>query len=257
MLNNSDMTVAKMQEAIHTTSNSYYRFMNQSGPTKGTQSDVYMNANVYFTKREIAGLKMPRKKKAKTEASDSKAEAGETEGGQRKTKGDDAKELDVSGIKLEGEEKDSVPIYLTCDDVRSMINNHLRTTSATQASFCRTVNGMYTHQPSEGTGPGALKSFLSSSGVLMGASSPIFYGGYVYFEKLRIKQGKPQNKKRQQMEKMWAPRGLDTRHDMKQSTMMKGDEAIFTDKYGHVEIHGRGWAAPEGWKTWKPTKMGK
>ena len=242
MLNNSDMTVAKMMEAIDTTSNSYYRFMNQSGPSKGTQSDVYMNANVYFTKREIAGLKMPRKKKAKTAASDSKA---------------DAKELDVSGIELEGDENDSVPIYLTCDDVRSLINNNLRNTSVTQASFCRTVDSMYTHQPSQGTGPGALKTFLSSSGVLMGASSPIFYGSYVYFEKLRIKQHKPQNKKRQEMEKMWAPRGLDTHRDMKQPMVMRGGEAIFTDKYGHVEFHPLGWPVPDGWKAWKPTKMGK
>ena len=246
-----------MQEAIHTTGNSYYRFMNQSGSTKGTQSDVYMNANVYFTKREIAGLKMPRKKKAKTEASDSKNQGNGPQGGQKKTKADESKELDVSGVKLDGEEKDTVPIYGTCDDVRARINAHLRDTSATQASFCRAVNDMYTHQPSQGTGPGALKTFLSSSGVLMGASSPIFYGSYVYFEKLRVKQGKPKSKKRQEMEEIWAPRGLDTKHDMKQSIMMQGDEAIFTDKYGHVEIHGRGWAAPEGWKTWKATRMGK
>ncbi len=91
----------------------------------------------------------------------------------------------------------------------------------------------------------------------MGASSPIFYGSYVYFEKLRVKQGKPKSKKRQEMEKIWAPKGLDTKHDMKQPMFMKGDEMIFTDKYGHVEIHGRGWPAPEGWKTWKPTRIGK
>ncbi len=112
LLNNSDMSVAQIQEAIGTSGNSYYRFMNQSGPTKGVQSDVYMGANAYFLKREIAGLKMPRKK-VKVDASDGRSKDKAGSGGQKKSKADEAKDLDVSGIQTEGEEKDSAPIYST------------------------------------------------------------------------------------------------------------------------------------------------
>ena len=116
---------------------------------------------------------------------------------------------------------------------------------------------MYNERPSEGTGTGALKTFLSSNGVLMGASSPIFYGAYVYFEKLRIKQGKPKSKKRKEMEEVWGSKGLGTTHDMKQGMIMRADQMMFTDKYGHVETHGRDWLPPDGWRCWGKRQMGK
>ena len=256
MRSNSDMTVAEMQAKCDVSSNSYYSFMKQSGPNAGTMSDCFYGATVYFKKRELAGLTMPRTKKAKTddnpdkEASSSKTAAA----GSKKTKADEKSEFDVSEIKLDGEETDSVPIYLTCDDVRTLIDAHLRNTSASQASFCRAVESMYTTVPDQGTKTTSLKTFLSSSGVLMGASSPIFYGAYVYFEKLRIKQSKPKSKKRKEMEEVWGSKGLDRNHDMKTPIHMFPDEGIFTDKYGHVEIHKRDWPAPQGWKTWRGKK---
>ena len=253
------MTVTEMQGAIGVSSNSYYNFMKQSGPTKGTMSDAYMGAFEFFKKRELAGLKMPRKKKAKSDSPVSKKDNAGVAGGRQKSKAGKEQDLDVSEIHLEGEQTDRVPIYLTCDDVRRQINDHLRNTSATQASFCRTVASMYTSPPSQGTKPSSLKTFLSAGGVLMGASSPIFYGSYVYFEKLRIKQNKPKSKKRREMEEVWGEQGME-RNDMKQSVLMQADERILTDKYGHVEyghseLHGNEWAAPEGWKVWRPTKM--
>jgi hypothetical protein len=254
------MTVAELQDAIDVSDNSYYRFMKQSGPTKGTQTDTFMGAVIFFKKRELAGLKMPRKKKTKTNGDDGKDKAGA--GGKKsssQSKADQEKALDVSGIKLEGEETDSVPIYLTCDDIRSMTNAHLRNTSATQASFCRAIAGMFTNPPKQGTSTAALHTFLSYSGPAAGASKACFYGAYVYFEKLRIKQGKPKSKKRTEMEEVWGPKGMD-RHDMTKPVFMRGDERIVADRFGHVDIKEKDWLPPDdgaGWKVWSMKAMSR
>jgi hypothetical protein len=198
----------------------------------------------YFEKREIAGLKMPKKKKANTEKEKSSTTAGKK---QTTIKSSD---VDISDVWLEGQDKDEVAIYMTCDDVRNAIEAHLRTTDATQASFLRSITSMFTNPPQKGCSAGGLKTFLSSDGSMMGASSPIFYGSYVFLEKMRIAQGKPKSEKRLKMEKMWAPKGVDVRKDLKTRMWMHVDNRLFTDKYGSVEIHKKDWAVPEGWIVW-------
>jgi hypothetical protein len=101
------MTTAQFQDAIDISAKSYYRFMNQSGPSKGTTSVTYTNAVIFFTKRELAGLKMPRKKKAKAKESSTKSST-DSAASPKKSKADQEKELDVSGIKLDGVATNSV-----------------------------------------------------------------------------------------------------------------------------------------------------
>jgi hypothetical protein len=67
LLGNSDVKVSELQGAFGVSSASYYGFMKKSGATQGVQSDCCYGAMKYFEKREIAGLKMPRKKKVNTE----------------------------------------------------------------------------------------------------------------------------------------------------------------------------------------------
>ena len=83
------MKVGEFCNQIGVSSNALSRFRGQSGPTKGSGSDAYTGAWEYFTKREMAGLKMPTKR-LKTAASG----AG----------GRDAAHPDIPDVHLDGEE---------------------------------------------------------------------------------------------------------------------------------------------------------
>jgi hypothetical protein len=229
------MSVKDLMDAINVSSNSYYNFMNKSGPNNGTGSDAFMGSVVFFKKREIAGLSMPRKKKAKSNEDDKSTpgKATATAKGSKKASKDD---LDVSDIKLEGESNDSVPVYDTPQDIRGKINVALRNTSASQASLSRAFKEQFANTPSEGLFPASLKTFLSSNGHAHGTSSPIAYASYCYFEKLRIKQGKAKSKKRQEMEKVWGKAGMDMRKNMGRSLIMKVGSVMAVSQYGRWRL---------------------
>lgn len=99
LIDNGEMKVSEFQKAIDVSGPSYYGFMRQNGPHKGSESNTYYNACVYFAKREAMGIKPPRKK-AKTSQTTSK------EGGKASTAKAAKKAVtaaDLIGIHLEGE----------------------------------------------------------------------------------------------------------------------------------------------------------
>jgi hypothetical protein len=60
--------------------------------------------------------------------------------------------------------------------------------------------------------PGAIRAnqlsaLCGKKGPDSGATSCVYYGGYVFFEKLRIKEGKPKSKHRQDMEAIYGHKG--------------------------------------------------
>ena len=194
-INSGETKVGKFQDKLGVSSKSYGDFMGQNGPDKGSYSSTYQAGWEFFKKMEVAGVKMPRKKKAKTEA---------PKDGKKSDKSGDGKQ-DVSDIKLDGEDKGEVPIYDKCDEVRRKINAQLRDTSMTQAAFLREIAKCMPGTPT--LSAQRLKTFLNSKGPRAGNDSPIFYAAYVWFEKLRIKEGKKKGKKREEMEKVWAKEG--------------------------------------------------
>jgi hypothetical protein len=138
LIENGGMKVGEFCKKIHVSSTGYNRFVKQHGPSKGMQSDVFMNASAYFKKREIAGLKLPTaaSKKAKTAAGKT-ASSKKDDGAPGDDPGkDDAKDTPKKGkasdpsdflqVHLDGEEDDSVPVYDTCADVRRKISAYLR-----------------------------------------------------------------------------------------------------------------------------------
>jgi hypothetical protein len=75
-IESGEMKVKDFVETLGVSGTGYHRFMHQHGPSKGMQSDCYIEAWKFFEKRKVAGLKMPTKKKAKTDnASNSPASA--------------------------------------------------------------------------------------------------------------------------------------------------------------------------------------
>jgi len=176
------MKVGEFQNKLGVSSKSYLSFMRQNGPHAGMGNNTYRAAQQWFTQMEDMGVKMPKKKTPS-----------------KKDNADDDKKYDVSDNLLEGEDAGNVPVFDTCDDVRTKITAHLRTTSVTQAAFCRAISTC------QGTGPSAtpiqsaqMTSFLRKKGPLAGNTSKAFYASYVYFEKLRIKQAKKKSKKREE-----------------------------------------------------------
>lgn len=197
LLDSGEKKFGEFCNEIGVSSNALSRFRGQSGATKGQQSDVFPAAWEYFEKRELAGLKLPTKstKKQKTSESVSSGKA--------------AVHPDISDVHLPGEEDDLVPVYDSCDEIRKKIAAYLRKPEVTQAQFCRDLHAQL-HSPSKPAKiqSGQLDRFRNNKGPNAGNTSSVFYAAYVFFEKIRIKEGKPKNKHRQDMEAVW-PDGFD------------------------------------------------
>lgn len=175
------------------------RFLEKTGVDGGIDSDVYDRAWAWFKQRELAGLSMPAasasaaQKKAKITASRPSNAA-------------------LDGIHLPGEETDSVPVFETCDVVRRKITAHLNTPGTTQAQFCRDLHAQLKMPGCKSIQSKMLNDFRGKKGAVAGCTSSVYYAAYVYFEKLRIAEGKPKSKHRLEMEKIY-PRGAERERD--------------------------------------------
>lgn len=223
-MRNTGMTQKAFYTKIAVSDKSFRSFMSQSGASTGTGSATYSNAIYYFSKREDRGLKMPRAKKQKTTAADTKQK-------------EHAKVPDVADMPtLDGEETGSVKIYDTCQDIRQKFDAHLRKTGMTKAAFARELSKCL------GTDGGAVNAnqvteFQRKKGPLSGNSSKAVYAGYVYFEKQRLKEGKAKSKKREEMEKVHGKDGVWTDHPFDSTHFWcKGNERPHVDKYGLVDF---------------------
>lgn len=144
--------------------------------------------------------------------------------------------LDVSAISLPGEPTNSVPIHDTCHTVRLAIRAALRRPGITQAAFLRAISASYTDGRrvlSRG-----LNDFLAKKGVLAGNRNYAYYAAYVFFEKVRVRDGKAKSKDREVMERKW-PSGVDTETDYSKGwfTMHERDRGVVVDKYGCIKVY--------------------
>lgn len=145
------------------------------------------------------------------------------------------KKFDVSAIKLDGESTISVPIYDSCDEVRKKIRAYLREPGVTQAAFLREIAKTYPEEKKIQSK--VLNDFLGKKGPSAGNTSSTYYAAYVFFEKLRIRDGKPKSKHREEMEKQWASEGgVDTKTPSSRGYFCFGDERPVEDKYGKVSF---------------------
>ncbi|TAQ84338.1 hypothetical protein B7494_g7341 [Chlorociboria aeruginascens] len=190
--------------------------MGQSGPYKGSGSSVYVEAFSFFKKRELQGIKPPKKKVKKEDE-------------QRNT-------VDLSGITLDGESSDQVEIYDTCDEVRKNINAYLQEPHVTQAGFCREISKTF----SSGKKVSAknLTDFLGKRGPRAGNTSAAYYAAYVFFEKLRLKNGKAKSRHREGMKSIHGQEGgMDTKISSSRGYLCLGNERPREDKFGRVTFY--------------------
>ncbi|KAI9881180.1 MAG: hypothetical protein M1830_007158 [Pleopsidium flavum] len=222
-LNSGAMKVTEFQRAIGVNSGPYGRFMKATGPMGGCDNSTYDAAWMFFKKREIAGVKMPSASAKKRKTSGSKDDAA----------------FDVSGISVDGEKDESVEIYDTCDEIRRKIAAHLRDPKVTQAAFLRAISASFPAEENKKLTSKQLNDFQAKKGPSAGASSGVFYAAYVYFEKLRIKQGKKKGVKREAMEEKWRDEGGFPRNSLG-SLWCGPNERPYEDKYGVVSVQRRG-----------------
>jgi hypothetical protein len=206
-LGSGEMNVGEFAKAVGSSNRSYNTFMTQNGPDKGRGCDFYFAAFRFFKKRELQGLKMPKKKLKKA---------------------DEDKKNDVSGIQLDGEEEEDVPIYETCDEVRRKIEAYLRDPNVTQGVLARDREDV----------PGGEKVIHTNAADFpsAGNTSAIFYASYVFFEKLRLQDGRPKSKHREDMEEIY-PIGFD-RKRRDDVFFIPADALVapYEDKYGQIHF---------------------
>ena len=174
-----------------------------------------VNAFVFFKKRELTGKKVP-KKKVKKE--------------------DEEKKHDMTGVHLDGESDGDVPVYDTCDRVRRKIRAYLAEPSVTEAGFLRAI--AQTHPQGKKFQSKPLNDFMGKQGANAGNTSGVFYAAYVFFEKKRLKEGKPKSKHREEMEKIHGKSGFDIERGshLAYYTCAVGTNP-YIDQYGRVRIH--------------------
>ena len=213
------MKIGEFHHAIGVSGKSYRGFMAQTGTMGGAGSDAYPAAFVFFKKRELMGIQRPKKvKKVKKEDK----EALE-------------KEHDLTGITIEGESNGKVPIYDSCDEVRKKINAYLKNPAMTQAGFLRAI--AQTHPEGKKFQSKSLNDFMGKRGADAGNTSGVFYAAYIFFEKLRIKEGNPKSKHRLEMEKIHGRQGFDTERGSNRGYWCRPGERPHVDQFGRVNFH--------------------
>ncbi|KAG8157204.1 hypothetical protein KVR01_012912 [Diaporthe batatas] len=117
-------------------------------------------------------------------------------------------ELDNLKIHLEGEEDAAVPVFDSCDEVRTKIADYLgQPTSPKPHYFCKFIHTLLTGTVSKTFDNIQLKAFMAKEGPDAGAGELIYYAAYIFFEKLRIAEGRPKSAHRLKMERLH-PHGL-------------------------------------------------
>lgn len=199
LIDSGTITKTAFAREIGVSTNSLSNFLGMNGTMAGSGCAAYGASWEYFKKREIAGIKLPAKKQ-KTSAA----------GGESRRGAASSAAVDLSDIELGGEENDAVPVYDTCDEIRRKISAHLKKPGVTQAQLCRDIYAQLKGpcRPKNPFQNSQLSSFRGMKGPLANSKSSVYYGAYVFFEKLRIKEGKPKSKHRKEMEEEWGYAGI-------------------------------------------------
>lgn len=205
LIDGGEVKVTHWQREQGVNSKSYGDFMKYTGAWGGIDNVTYRAAYAFFKKRDRLGVKpgaASTAAAAKKRKSNDGAAAATTGTGKGKAK---SKAPDLSGVHLPGEETNSVEVYDSPAEIRRKISAYLPKEGITLAAFCRAVGEQY--HPARTFQGAQLARFRSKKTPDGGNSNGIFYGAYVFFEKLRVKEGKPKSKFRLEMENEWAGEG--------------------------------------------------
>ncbi|PWY90666.1 hypothetical protein BO70DRAFT_275510, partial [Aspergillus heteromorphus CBS 117.55] len=226
------MKPADFQRAIGVSVRSYTEFLNQQGERKGARSATFLAARGFFGVPVPVPVPVPAAVPAAVSAAP--ATAPPAKRAKKNTAAAAGPNFDVSEIHLDGEETMQVPVFDTCDVVRRKIKAHIRKQGVTQARFLREIARAAIPETGKKLKSKSLADFLSYKGPTTGSGGMTFYAAYVFFEKLRVRDGKPKNDFRLEMEKVW-PRGFERETNAANGRMFCGPgEMPIVDRYGRV-----------------------
>ncbi|OOF94864.1 hypothetical protein ASPCADRAFT_131450 [Aspergillus carbonarius ITEM 5010] len=251
------MSTAAFQRAIDVSSRSYSEFLNQEGTDKGARSATYRNAVKFFQARRggvvpfqlaeaqtaanqgvhsaEAPVGEPAPEPAPAPAPASMVTTAAPPPAKKAKKSPVPAGFDLSAIHLDGDEDMKVPIFETCDVVRKKMKAHLRKPGVTQAGFLRDIAKAAFPQTVKRLNSKSMADFLSYKGPNTGSSGVIFYAAYVFFEKLRVRDGKPKNDFRLEMEKIW-PKGFERDNPANGRLWCGPHERPWINKYGQLQF---------------------
>ncbi|KAF1812217.1 hypothetical protein P152DRAFT_28584 [Eremomyces bilateralis CBS 781.70] len=219
LIDSGELKIGEFCKKIGVSNRSYNDFIRQT--RGGDNSNTYIHGLAYLQYRARKGKKITTKRPKKDVDASGKPVAVD---------------WDVSAIHLDGEDANAVEVYDTCDEVRRKVDAQLRKPGVTQAALMRAIKAQF--HPPKSLSSSSLQNFRNKRGANAGATSDVFYGAYVFFEKMRLKEGKPKSAHRQRMEQEW-PRGFDLKHGSNTSYICLGDERPQIDQYGKLSIVGR------------------
>lgn len=180
-IDQSDMTQTAILKKMRVNNNSFRRFMDPS--TYKDQWSATQNSTYWAAARLLeAERNKPKKRKAK----DSAGKPGETVS--KKSKGLAADEL-IMAI-LATEVPTGLPVYDSCPQLVKKIKDFLARDGMTKSKFCQALGGLNSN---------SLNSFLSAK-KQDGAGNRTYPAAFIFFEKLRIYEGKAKSKQRLQNE---------------------------------------------------------
>lgn len=216
--------VSEFQDTIGVSATAYNAIMRGNGPKAGRESRTYERAGVFFRERQLQGLpqRLPASARKKVKTAD-------------KTRAESQFLGVPADIELTGEKQGAVPVYETCDTMWRQIRTLLKKVGVTQAAYLQAIAKCIPGEPV--IQPRVLRDFLSRRGPAIGCKSLAFYGSYVFFEKRRVKEGKPKSKFRQEMEEVHGDKGMDIEHDPRTSRLiLHNSQDAFRDKYGKLQV---------------------
>jgi hypothetical protein len=132
---------------------------------------------------------------------------------------------------------------LSLDVIRGKIRDFLDASGASQVRFCRGLSKSFADGKT--VKAPALASFLAKSGPTNGNTSKVFYASYVFFEKLRIRNGEAKTEFRETMEDLWdglqngevSKPGFDLKRIDRTFYVPEGfNKEPYEDEYGQTEF---------------------
>ncbi|KAM7201561.1 hypothetical protein V8F20_004789, partial [Naviculisporaceae sp. PSN 640] len=191
---------------------------------------------------KATGLPSKSKKRKSTDGDD----AGPAAKKSKSSKGNANKPdpLDVTGISLDHDLDDEgdVKVFDTCDTIRKKIKSFLTKHDGefTQAAFLRAIStaAFAETEPHRKIQHAQLTTFMGQRGTMTGNITGVYYAAYVFFEKLRIKEGKPKSADRKIVEayhKKGLDRSLAPEHVYYLVPMSA--QGLTMDKYGRPNVY--------------------
>ncbi|MCJ1327531.1 hypothetical protein MMC10_004201 [Thelotrema lepadinum] len=175
----------------------------------------------------------PVTKKAKSTASTTKESGNKVKDVKK-----DSGLVDISDVHLDGENNDAVPMYETPADVRRHMTTFFDNSKVSQKAFVEAISAA----SNTACSVSQLSTFRKKGGKrgstsVDGADSRVFYAAWVYFEKIRIKNGDKKNAHRMQMEKIWGDKGKERIGN--KPLILHSSETARYDKFGQLSINGK------------------